>query len=114
MHLNPGPESNSNLRGGMVDSVDIEPPSPWDEVFSEPSVIDNIDEQWNIFCKRYYEAEKICVPVRRLKTGRKRFAVPMYGNTLAKRRRKKNSMWKKYIESQKGQIYVEYRRCSAG
>ena len=83
----------------------------WQEVFSEPSVIDNIDEQWNIFSKRYYEAEKICVPVRRLKTGRKRFAVPLDRKTLAKRR-KKHSLWKKYIESQEGQIYVEYRRCS--
>ena len=48
----------------------------WQEVLSEPSVIDNIDEQWNIFSKRYHEAEKICVPVRRLKAGRK-FCCPI-------------------------------------
>ena len=38
----------------------------WQEVFFEPSVIDNIGEQWNIFSKIYYEAKKICVLVRRL------------------------------------------------
>ena len=59
----------------------------WQEVFSEPCVIDNIDEQWNMFSKRYYEAEKICVPARRLKTDRKRFAVPLDRNALAKRRK---------------------------
>ena len=61
----------------------------WQESFSEPSAIDNIDKQWNIFSyfsKRYYESEKICVPVRRpffLKTGRKRFAVPLDRKTLS-------------------------------
>ena len=80
----------------------------WDVTFSECA--DDVNEQWKIFSTLYSEAEKSCVPRKIIKSGSKRFSVPLDKKALAKKR-KKYRLWKRYLDSQDGQVYVEYRRC---
>ena len=56
----------------------------WQELFRDACVENDVEKQWEIFSSRYYEAEKLCVPVKRVKTGKRRFAVPLDKKTLAK------------------------------
>ena len=43
-------------------------------------------------------------PIKRVKTGKTQCAVPLDKKTLAKRR-KKHSLWKKYMDTEEGKIY---------
>ena len=57
----------------------------WDVTFSECA--DDVNEQWKIFSTLYSEAEKSCVPRKIIKSGSKRFSVPLDKKALAKMRK---------------------------
>ena len=81
----------------------------WEEVFQECK--DDVDSQIQIFLNRYREAERLCVPKKVVHVGSKRFSYPLDKKALAKKR-KKYRLWKRYMETNDGQIFAEYRRAS--
>ena len=83
----------------------------WDTIFQEQGCEGDVEKQWAIFQEKYNTAVKQCVPVKKVKTNRKIFTVPLDSKTLAKKR-KKYKLWKRYLETEDGQIYSEYRKCS--
>ena len=90
--------------GKMKDMLNID----WDHIFSEFE--DDVNKQWEVFSTKYAEAEKICVPRKIIKTGCKRFSVPLDRKTLAKKR-KKYRLWKRFLDTSDGKVYTEYRQC---
>ena len=71
----------------------------------------DVGKMWDNFDDLYNTAENECIPKVVIKTGKKRFSVPLDRKTLAKKR-KKYRLWKRFLESEEGKIYSEYRRCS--
>ena len=89
----------------MIEMLDLN----WDELFQDH--LEDVNQLWDIFAKKYAEAESVCVPKKVVKSGTKRFTVPLDRKTLAKKR-KKYRLWKRYLETREGEIYSEYRKCS--
>ena len=81
----------------------------WTELFS--NCTENVNQQWDIFITKYQEAEKTCIPRKIIRTKNRRYSVQLDRKTLAKKR-KKYRLWKRYLETEDGKIYSEYRRCS--
>ena len=80
-----------------------------------PNILDNNHDDVNVqrvtFIEKYEEAEKLCVPKKIVETRQKRFSIPLDRKTLAKKR-KKYRLWKRYMETEDGKIFTEYRQCS--
>ena len=89
----------------MRDMMDID----WEKILGDCE--DDVNTQWEIFHNKYKQAEEACVPKRILKTSKKKFSVPLDKRTLAKKRRK-HRLWQRFLETEDGKVYTEYRRCS--
>ena len=88
----------------MADMLNLD----WAVLFSE---CDNLNDQWKIFSVKYNEAEKACVPQKIVNTNKKKFSVPLDSKAQAKRKRK-HRLWQRYLETEDGKVYSEYRKCS--
>ena len=89
----------------MFDMLNVE----WENLFSSHK--DDVNKQWEIFVDLYKRAEKECIPQKIIRTGNKKFRVPLDKKTLAKKKRKYR-LWKRFVETEDGQVHTEYRRCS--
>ena len=72
---------------------------------------DDVNAQWVTFIEKYEEAEKLCVPKKIVQARQKRFSIQLDRETLAKKR-KEYRLWKRYMETEDGKIFTEYRRWS--
>ena len=89
----------------MRDMMDID----WEKILGDCE--DDVNTQWEIFHNKYKQAEEACVPKIILKTSKKKFSIPLDKRTLAKKRRK-HRLWQRFLETDDGKVYTEYRRCS--
>ena len=70
----------------------------------------DIEEMWGKFILMFNQAEKEFIPKKVVKTGKRKFSHSIDKKTLSKRK-KKYTLWKRYLESRDANVYEEYCRC---
>ena len=80
----------------------------WEDEFNDSG--DDIDKMWHTFERIYKTAEKVCVPTRTVKIGKRPFKYRFDRKTLSKKK-KKYRLWKRFIESHDAEVYLEYCKC---
>lgn len=80
----------------------------WNELFEDCN--GNVDIMWDKFLTVYTDAEKNCIPKKRVQIGKRNFHFNLDRKALTKRKRK-NRLWKRFIATKEQNIYEEYCKC---
>lgn len=88
----------------MKEHLDID----WGKLLSNYG--DDLDGMWDMFVNKYKDAELDCIPKKEVKNDIRKFSCNLDRSGSAKRKRKQR-LWKRYMENKDPQIYLEYCKC---
>ena len=88
----------------MKEKLDID----WGTYLNECA--DDIDTVWQKFINKFEQADRKCIPIKIVKTGKRKFSYPLDRKALAKRK-KKYRLWKRFMDTKDAKVYEEYCRC---
>ena len=87
----------------MKEKLDID----WGTYLNECA--DDIDTVWQKFINKFEQADRECIPIKIVKTGKRKFSYPLDRKALAKRK-KKYRLWKRFMDTKDAKVYEEYCR----